>query len=82
MGAGTMENKNREKKKRITSLFILLFVLISTSLILIEVGTNVSTHLLVTTELINLEETVLPPVNVRPTYPPDYTPPPIMDTQP
>ena len=60
-------------------MIILLFALVSASLILIEVGANVSAELLVATEPVTLEGTAVPPVSVRPTYPPDYTPPPVME---
>jgi hypothetical protein len=77
-----MENNYIEKKnKSIVPMIILLFALVSASLILIEVGANVSAELLVTTEPVTLEETALPPVSVRPTYPPDYTPAPVMEAQ-
>lgn len=76
-----MEN-TKKKKSRLGPSVILAFALISAVLIVAELATNLSVEIDSQQDSGAAEVTVEPSPNVRPTYPPDYTPPPINDTQP
>lgn len=74
--------KTKSKKSRLGPGIVLAFALISAVLIVAELVTNLSVEIDTQQDSGAAEVTVEPVPNVRPTYPPDYTPPPINDTQP
>lgn len=74
-----MEN-TQNKKSRLSRIVIILVVLVCVALILVDVTTNLLNELdPQNVQQPAIEEIGTPTPNVRPTFPPDYTPLPIID---
>ena len=74
-----MEN-TQNKKSRIGETIILLLILVCATLILVDMTTNLINELDTQNNQVFINETLTPTPNARPTYPPDYIPPPIIDS--
>ena len=79
MDTRIMEN-TKKKKSRVSEFVILILVVVCAFLVVADITTNLIEELdTQESQVITQEEIGTPAPAVRPTYPPDYTPPPVKE---
>ena len=74
-----MEN-TKKKKSRVSEFVIVILVVVCAFLVVVDITTNLIEELdTQESQVITQEEIGTPTPAVRPTYPPNYTPPPVSE---